>query len=77
MRYNLSAYHLPASNGLCKVTLKFCEPHYDAAGVRVFDVKLQGQTVLKDLDIFATGRQEPRAGLHLHQHRRHQRLGGH
>jgi hypothetical protein len=53
VRYNLSAYHLPASNGTCKVTLKFCEPHYAAAGVRVFDVKLQGRTVLKDLDIFA------------------------
>ena len=53
VRYNLSAYHLPASNGLCKVTLKFCEPHYDGAGVRVFDVKLQGRTVLKGLDVFA------------------------
>ena len=53
VRYNLSAYHLPASNGLCKVTLKFCEPHYDAAGIRVFDVKLQGQTVLTNLDVFA------------------------
>jgi hypothetical protein len=53
VRYNLSAYHLPASNGLCKVTLKFCEPHYNAAGIRVFDVKLQGQTVLTNLDVFA------------------------
>ncbi|HOX59813.1 MAG TPA: malectin domain-containing carbohydrate-binding protein [Candidatus Paceibacterota bacterium] len=53
VRYNLSAYHLPATNGPCTVTLKFCEPHYDAPGVRVFDVKLQGQTVLKGLDIFA------------------------
>jgi hypothetical protein len=53
VRYNLSAYHLPATNGLCKVTLKFCEPHYAAAGVRVFDVKLQGRTVLNNLDIFA------------------------
>ena len=53
VRYNLSAYHLPATNGPCKVTLKFCEPHYAAAGVRVFDVKLQGQTVLTNLDIFA------------------------
>ena len=53
VRYNLSAYHLPATNGPCKVTLKFCEPHYAAAGVRVFDVKLQGQPVLKNLDIFA------------------------
>jgi hypothetical protein len=53
VRYNLSAYHLPATNGPCKVTLKFCEPHYAAAGVRVFDVKLQGRTVLQNLDIFA------------------------
>jgi hypothetical protein len=53
VRYNLSAYHLPATNGPCKVTLKFCEPHYAAAGVRVFDVKLQGRTVLTNLDIFA------------------------
>jgi len=53
VRYNLSAYHLPASNGNCKVTLKFCEPHYSAAGVRVFDVKLQAQTVLTNLDVFA------------------------
>jgi hypothetical protein len=54
VRYNLSAYHLPATNGSCSVTLKFCEPHYNAAGVRVFDVKLQGRTVLTNLDIFAT-----------------------
>jgi hypothetical protein len=53
VRYNLSAYHLPASNGLCKVTLKFCEPHYDAAGKRAFDVKLQGRMVITNLDIFA------------------------
>jgi hypothetical protein len=53
VRYNLSAYHLPATNGPCTVTLKFCEPHYDAAGVRVFDVTLQGRTVLTKLDIFA------------------------
>jgi len=53
VRYNLSAYHLPATNGPCTVTLKFCEPNYNAAGVRVFDVKLQGRTVLQNLDIFA------------------------
>lgn len=52
VRYNLSAYHIPATSGLCTVTLKFCEPHYAAAGLRVFDVKLQGRTVLENLDIF-------------------------
>jgi len=54
VRYNLSAYHLPASNGLCRVTLKFSEPHYDSAGKRAFDVKVQGQTLITNLDIFAT-----------------------
>ena len=53
VRYNLSAYHLPATNGPCTVTLKFCEPVYEAAKVRVFDVKLQDLLVLEDLDIFA------------------------
>jgi hypothetical protein len=53
VRYNLSGYRLPATNGPCTVTLHFSEPHYDSAGVRVFDVKLQGRGVLKALDIFA------------------------
>jgi malectin (di-glucose binding ER protein) len=53
VRYNLSGYHLPASNGPCRVTLKFCEPFYDAPSKRVFDVKLQGHAVLTNLDIFA------------------------
>jgi hypothetical protein len=53
VRYDMSAYRLAVPNGTCKVTLKFCEPHYDRAGVRVFDVKLQGKTVIENLDIFA------------------------
>jgi hypothetical protein len=53
VRYGLTAYHLPSSNGVCRVTLKFCEPHYSVAGRRVFDVKLQGRAVIENLDIFA------------------------
>ena len=53
VRYNLSAYHLRASNGTCRVTLKFSEPHYGEANKRVFDVTLQGQSVITNLDIFA------------------------
>jgi len=53
VRYNLLAYRLPATNGPCTVTLKFCEPHYSAAGARVFSVKLQGRPAVHDLDIFA------------------------
>ena len=53
VRYDVTAYRLPVTNGVCRVTLKFCEPHYAAAGKRAFDVKLQGQTVITNLDIFA------------------------
>jgi hypothetical protein len=52
VRYNMSLYRLVAPNGAYKVTLKFCEPHFDASGKRVFTVKLQGKKVLDRLDIF-------------------------
>jgi outer membrane protein assembly factor BamB len=34
-----------------RVRLGFCEPTHDQPGQRVFDVKLQGQTVVEDFDI--------------------------
>lgn len=52
VRYNLSAYRLPVTNGTYRVILQFCEPHYGAAGKRVFNVSLQGRLVIKQLDIF-------------------------
>lgn len=51
VRYDVSAYHLPVRNGACRVTLKFCEPHYTEAGKRAFGVKLEGRTVIDRLDI--------------------------
>ena len=53
VRYNLTGYHLPMPNGPCRVTLMFCEPHYAAAGQRVFSVAIQGRKVIDQLDIFA------------------------
>jgi len=52
-RYNLKGYRLAVPNGTYRVTLKFCEPHFDAKAKRVCDVKLQGKTVLSEFDIFA------------------------
>jgi alpha-L-arabinofuranosidase len=52
-RYDLGGYRLAVPNGTHRVTLKFCEPHFDAAAKRVFDVRLQGNTVLTAFDIFA------------------------
>ncbi len=52
-RYDLKTIKLKAPAGHYKVTLKFCEPYFKSADPRVFDVKLQGKTVLEKLDIFA------------------------
>ncbi len=51
VRYGMSAYRIPVPNGEYTVTLRFVEPHYDTAGVRVFDVTLQGKKVIEALDI--------------------------
>jgi hypothetical protein len=52
-RYDLEGYRLAVPNGIYRVTLKFCEPHFDAPAKRVFDVRLGENTVLTAFDIFA------------------------
>jgi len=51
--WDVKAYRLKVPNGPYTVTLKFCEPHYDAASKRVFGVKLQTKKVIDKLDVFA------------------------
>ena len=46
-------YQFPLVNGLYKVNLYFAETYYNRAGSRVFDVQMQGSTVISGLDIFA------------------------
>ncbi len=53
VRYGMNGYNLTVPNGGYTVTLQFNEPHYTAAGKRVFGARLQGQQVLTHLDIFA------------------------
>jgi hypothetical protein len=53
VRFDLDGYRVPLPAGKYAVTLRFCEPAYNAAGKRVFGVKLQGRTVLEHLDVFA------------------------
>ncbi len=50
--WDVKAYRLKVPNGSYTVTLKFCEPHYNAADKRVFGVKLQNNAVIDKLDIF-------------------------
>lgn len=52
-RWNLEGYRISVEAEQIDVTLKFCEVHYREAGKRVFGVKLQGEQVVRDLDVFA------------------------
>jgi hypothetical protein len=52
-RYNFDGYNLKVPNGRYRVTLGFCEPHFDKAGQRIGDFKLQGKMAVEGLDIFA------------------------
>jgi len=57
-------YLIGVPAGRYTITLLFAEPIYDSAGRRIFDVDVQGQATIRDLDIFArVGRQR---ALELH-----------
>jgi beta-galactosidase len=47
------SYRVPVPSGRYRVTLKFQEPAAGAAGVREFDVRVNGKTLLRRFDIFA------------------------
>ncbi|MCR4584018.1 MAG: beta-galactosidase [Prevotella sp.] len=54
-RHKLS-YHFPAAPGVYRIELYFVEPWYrqhDAEGLRLFDVAVNGQTIISNLDIWA------------------------
>ena len=53
VRYDVSSYRFALPAGHYSVTLKLCEPFYQAAGKRVFSVALQGKEVIHSLDLFA------------------------
>jgi hypothetical protein len=53
VRYDLQGYRFAMPDGPCRVTLRFCEPAYAAAGKRVFGVQLQGKEVIRGLDVFS------------------------
>lgn len=52
LRCDMGAYVLEIPNGKYHVELKFCEIEHQAAGQRVFGVKVQGIPVIDRLDIF-------------------------
>ena len=52
-RYGNFTYNVPVATGDYVVTLKFAEIYFSAPGRRVFDVLIEGGTVVSNLDVFA------------------------
>jgi hypothetical protein len=52
-RYGNFSYSVPMTNGSYNVTLKFAEGYFSAAGQRIFNVAVNGATVISNLDIYA------------------------
>ncbi|MFB3924900.1 MAG: malectin domain-containing carbohydrate-binding protein [Syntrophales bacterium] len=46
------SYNIALANGAYNVTLKFAEIYWNAAGKRIFDVLMEGKTVVSRLDIY-------------------------
>ena len=51
-RWGLAKYFIRVPDGKYRVHLMFAENHFSAAGRRIFDVYIQGQKSLSDLDIY-------------------------
>jgi malectin (di-glucose binding ER protein) len=50
-------YNIPVLNGTYTVTLYFAEIYFNGPGQRVFDVSIEGQTVLQNFDIWTVAGQ--------------------
>jgi hypothetical protein len=52
-RYGLSGYRFDVGNGTYAVVLHFAETYLTGSGERVFDISIEGQLVLDNLDIYS------------------------
>ena len=52
-RYGIQEYEVPVTQGTYNITLHFNENYANAAGVRAFNVSIEGQNRLASLDIFS------------------------
>ncbi len=53
-RYGMNSYKFDVPDGNYDVTLCFAEIYFNTTGKRVFDVNVEGNLIVDDLDIFAT-----------------------
>jgi hypothetical protein len=51
-RYGNFSYAIPLNNGFLDVVLKFAEIYQDVSGARIFQVEIEGQQVINNLDLF-------------------------
>lgn len=51
-RYGNPSYTFTVPNGYYDITFKFAETYWTAAGDRIFDVKIEGITVIDNLDLY-------------------------
>jgi hypothetical protein len=52
---NVGGYSIPLPRGRYRVTLRFAEGHFTVPGSRVFDVLLEGETVLAEYEPLRNG----------------------
>ncbi len=52
-RFNDVAYEFPIENGDYRVTLKFVEPYWNAAELRIFDILIEDEPIINDMDLFS------------------------
>lgn len=65
-RYGDFSYHFPVDDGLYEITFKFAEIYWSNVGKRLFDVLLEGQEVVSDLDLYAlVGKNTPHEEVHI------------
>ncbi|MCK0146239.1 PKD domain-containing protein, partial [Arenibacter sp. F26102] len=48
------SYNFPIANGNYTIAIHSLENYFNTAGARIFDISIEGNTVISDLDLFAT-----------------------
>ncbi|MCA9997642.1 MAG: malectin, partial [Anaerolineales bacterium] len=66
-RYGAFSYEVPVSNGCYQIELHFAEIYWAEPNKRLFDVAIEGETVLQNYDIFAAAGGQYRAVVERQQ----------
>ena len=61
-RYDLEGYRINLPNGTYRITFLFSETRYKSAGERIFDISIEGEPLLTDIDVFARAGSDSASG---------------